>query len=142
MKKFLLIILFGLSLLISSSIPSIYSASRDYKSKLVYYISIDELRYVDASSNNKILQLFSSNAPADVNVSNTTIQNDVGDILSKLSSQIKGKEVTVLQGFLIDVSKEIDNKGNNGSSVIKWLNRQIGNETMSGPLAQALVFLA
>ena len=38
-------------------------------------------------SNNKILQLVSTNAPADVNVSNmsnTTIQNDVGDILSKL----------------------------------------------------------
>ena len=97
------------------------------------------------ASNNKILQLVSTNAPADVNVSNmsnTTIQNDVGDILSKLSSQIKGKEATVLQGFLIDVAKEIDNRGNNGFSVVKWLNRQIGNESMSGPLAQALVFLA
>jgi len=142
MLKYFLIILFGLSLLISSSLPSIYSASRDYKSKLVYYISIDKPHDVDASSKNKIFQLISSNAPDDVNVSNTTIQNDIGDILSKLSSQINGKEVTVLQSFLIDVAKEIDNKGNNGTSVVKWLNRQIGNESISGPLAQGLVFLA
>jgi len=142
MIKFFLIILFGLSLLISSSIPSIYSASRDYRSNQVYYISIGEARDVDASSNSKIIRISSSNAPSYPNVSNTNLENDVRDILSKLSSQINGKEGTVLQSFLIDVSKEIENKGNNGSSVVKWLNRQIGNETKNGPLAQALVFVA
>ncbi len=121
-------------------IPNIYSEDGAYSFNA---LTFNVLQYVDANSdNNKILQVI-SDKNSEMSISNATlIQDEIDYIVSKLSSLTYGKNVTVLQSFLNDLSEEIEKKGNNDSSIIKWLKTQIDTEGIDGPTSQALIFLA
>ena len=142
-KDYFLILIASL-LSILFFIPHIYSENGSYPSKHSAFVTFNDFQYENTYlDNNKILKVSLNKANFENYMSNNTeIQNDVNDIISKLSSIIIEKNRVLLNDFLIDLSEDIKKGGNNDTSYIKWIKKQIETEGINGPISNALVFLA
>ena len=139
---FLILIISSLSILFF--IPNIYSENDSYPFKQSSFVTFSDLQYKNTYLDyNKMLKVVLNTASVEKDLSNKTeIQNDVNDIVSKLSPLIIEKNKILLHDFLIDLSEDIKKRGNNDTSYMKWIKKQIDTEGIKGPISNALVFLA
>ncbi len=144
MKNFFLILSLVCSLSILYLIPNIYPENDNYPYKQVYFVTFSDLQYKNTYfDDNKMLNIVLTKSTFEKDLSNETeIQNDVKDILSKLSPLMIEKNRILLQHFLINLSEDIKNGGNNDTSYMKWIKKQLDIEGINGPLSNALVFLS
>jgi hypothetical protein len=142
-KNYILILIIS-SLSILYFIPNIYSENGNYPNKYGAFVTFSDFQYENTHLDyNKILKVSLNKANFENNLSNKTeIQNDVNDIISKLSPLIIEKNRILLHDFLIDLSEDIQKGGNNDTSYMKWIKKQIDTEEIKGPISNALVFLA
>ena len=143
MKNYFLILIVS-SLSILYFIPNIYSENDSYPYKHGSFVTFSDFQYENTFLDyNKMLKVILTNSSFEKDLSNKTeIQNDVNDIISKLSPLIIEKNRVLLHDFLIDLSEDIKNGVNNDTSYMKWIKKQIDTEGINGPISNALVFLS
>jgi len=142
-KSYYLILIVS-SLSILYFIPNIYPENDSYPNKHISFVTFSDFQYENIFLDyNKMLKVVLTNSSFEKDLSNKTeIQNDVNDIISKLSPLMTENGGILLYDFLIDLSEDIKNGVNNDTSYIKWIKKQIDIEGINGPLSNALVFLS
>ena len=143
MKNYYLILIVS-SLSILYFIPNIYPENDIYPYKHGSLVTFSDFQYANIFLDyNKMLKVVLTNSSFEKDFSNKTeIQNDVNDIISKLSPLMTEKDRVLLHDFLIDLSEDIKNGVNNDTSYMKWIKKQIDIEGINAPLSNALVFLS
>lgn len=144
MKNYFLILVVVSSLSTLFFIPNIYSENDIYHYKHSAIVTFNDFHYENTYLDyNKIMKVILNKANLENDMSNKAeIQNDVNDIISKLSPLIIEKNRILLKDFLIDLSEDIKKGGNNDTGDLKWIKKQIDPEGINGPLSNAFVFLA